>query len=101
MGAGIAKAELQNAHAGNVEALAKRMHVGGDEAEIFGNEGQIAQPGAQNLEELVLRAVDPAAVNGRRLAGGDFPGLLETTEVIEPHDVAGARAQPTRCTHQS
>src|SRR5436305_2018956 len=39
----IAKPKLQNAHAGNIEPLAKSVHVRRDHAEVFGHKRQVAK----------------------------------------------------------
>src|SRR5437867_4800489 len=82
--AGIAKAELQHRHAGNVEPFAERVYVGRDVAEIFGKKRQSAQSVAEAIEQVVFGAVDPAPIDGRLFVSWNFPELGEATKMIEP-----------------
>ena len=55
--------------------------------------GSIAEDLAEALEELVAGSLDPLAVDGGLLLGGDGPVGLEAAEVIEADDVVeGERA---------
>src|SRR5205823_10401786 len=91
MRAGVAESELQDGHAGNFVVLPQGVNVGGDVAEIFGEERQAAKFLAQLDEEIVARSIDPASAHGRGIAGGNLPELGEAAEMIEADVVAGVR----------
>src|SRR4029077_2766432 len=67
------------------------MHRRRDVAEVFGEEGQSTQGLAQLEEQVVARAIDPAAIHGSWIGGGNLPELIEATEVIEAYVVAMLR----------
>ncbi len=79
--------EVQDAHAGKAEALAQGGDFGGDDAQIFGNDGQGPERFGHRLEQRHARRLHPAAADGRGLVGGDFPAALETAEMIDAHPV--------------
>src|SRR5208337_1616934 len=87
--AAIAKAELHDLHAGNLQLFPQFGHLVRDVAEIFGEKGQLAQRASQRLEQVLVRAFYPMTMHRGRLIGGNFPAGFETTEVIDAHDVTG------------
>ena len=84
----VAESELNDLHAGNVEALAKFAHVLGDVTKVFGNEGQVAEFILQGLEETVVRTGCPVTVNGGGVVGRDLPARFEAAEMVKTNDVA-------------
>ncbi len=75
--AGIAEAELQDSHAGHLQTFAKRVDLGGDEAEVLGNERQVAELFTQHEEQIFAGTIDPAAMHRGGFAVGNLPVLLE------------------------
>src|SRR5690349_24048750 len=62
---GIAvEAELEHPDSRHLELIAKRHNVGSDNAEVFGNERQVAQLSPDGLEESSAGAGDPMSVFG-------------------------------------
>src|SRR5882724_10171716 len=92
---GIAKAELQHRHAGNVKPFTERVYVGRDVAEIFGKKRQSAKSVAETIEQVVFGAVDPAAIDRRLFVSRNFPKLREAPKVIEP-DVIKVVGRPAQ-----
>src|SRR5207302_999930 len=86
---GVGEAELKHFHAGNLKAIAQFGNVGGYQAQVFGDEGQVAKRGAQHVKEIIFGAIYPSAMDGRGFAGGNLPVLLKAAKVIEPHVIAG------------
>src|SRR5215468_5705536 len=64
------------------------MNLGCDIAQVLGEERQSAEGFAYFREQVISGPVDPAAVDGGRLAGVNLPELLEAAEVIEADVVA-------------
>src|SRR5258708_18400448 len=83
MRAGIAKAELQHRHAGNLEALAESMHVGRDVSEILSEKWKAAQSLAQLHEQVIFGTVHPAAMNRGWFVCRNLPQLGKSAEMIE------------------
>ena len=46
----IAKTELQHLHSGNAEPLTQRVHLLGNQAQVFSNEREIAQTRIQDMK---------------------------------------------------
>src|SRR6266446_2328899 len=93
--AGIAKAELQHRHAGNIEPFTKRVYVGRDVAKVFGKKRQPAKRVAKAIEQVVFGTVDPAAIDSRLFVSRNFPELRESTKMIEP-DVIKVVSRPAQ-----
>ena len=55
----VAEGELQDRHAGKAELLAQSFHLGRDDAEILGDDRQVAQRALQRLEQRRSRALSP------------------------------------------
>src|SRR6185437_8767101 len=97
-------AELQNPHARHAEAFAQFVDLGGDEAEIFRDEGKVAEYIVEALEKLVAGGLDPLTVDGGLFVSGDGPVGLEAAEVVEADHVieregaADARNPPVETT---
>src|SRR5579864_3290891 len=87
----VTKGKLQDRHARNVLPISKRNHIRSDHAQVLGEERQPAQFFAQFVKELVTRPIHPTSFNRCRLAGGNFPELRKTAEVIETDEIAGLR----------
>ena len=85
--AAFGKAELQDAHAGHAEVFAKLVDLGGDEAEVFGDEGEISEDLFEAVEERLAGRFDPMTVYGGWLVGGDGPEGFEAAEVVEADEV--------------
>src|SRR5271156_328669 len=83
----VGESELENAHAGKIELLAQGFDIGGDDPKVLGDEGQVAELVAQALEELGAGSLDPLAMLGSLMTGGDGPEGVESTEVIQADDV--------------
>src|SRR5207248_7277848 len=84
----VAESELQYGHARDLQTIPERVYFGSDVAEIFGEERQSAEGFAEFHEEIIARSIDPAAIDCRWIAGGNFPELVESAEVIEADVVA-------------
>ena len=82
-----AKGELEDLHAGEGEAVAQLLDFGGDDAQVFGDDGQIAHALLNGLEERDAGAIDPPALDGRRLGGRNLPVAGEAAEVVDAGDV--------------
>src|SRR5437868_2989890 len=95
VGAGITKAELQHSQSRNVMAIAQRVNVGRDVAEVFSEERKSAERIAHPIEQIIARAVDPAAIDGGEFVGWNFPELGEAAEMIEA-DVIASLGGPTQ-----
>ena len=85
--AALGKTELQDAHAGHAEVFAQLVDLGGDEAEIFGDEGEVAEDLFEAIEEGLAGRFDPVAIDGGGLVGGDGPEGFEAAEVVEAEEV--------------
>ena len=81
--------ELQDAHAGQLEAVAQIVHLPGDPAEVLGDQRQSlpAEPGAQGLEDLGARRPLETSPSGGARARRDEPAAVKADEVIEPDRV--------------
>src|ERR1043166_5427332 len=92
-----AEAELDDAHARKVELVAQRDHVGRDEAEVFGDDGERAEFRLDGLKEFAARREDPLAALGGLVAARNLPVGREAAEVVNADDVNerehGARAR--------
>src|SRR5205085_11278919 len=83
--------ELQHFHTGDADGPAQLDDFGRDEAEVLGDERQIAERVAHRVEERLAGAGYPAAVDRCRLAGGDLPVRGEAAEVIDAQHVREAQ----------
>ena len=84
--AGI-KGELQDLHAGKAETVAQGLDLGGDDAQVFGNDRQIPQRRTDGFEQASPRRGHPRAALRRPLFGRHLPGRLETAEMIDADTV--------------
>src|SRR5690606_24124840 len=83
-----APGELQHLHPRQLEGVTEGAHARRDDAEIFGNDGQVAaERFAEDGEELEAGGGNPATDDGRRLAGGDFPIGFEAAKVIDSDNI--------------
>ena len=87
----IAESELQHGHTGNLQSFAQGVNFGSDVAEIFREKRQATERLAKFLEQVVTRAIHPAAVDGGGIGCRNFPELVEAAEMIEPHVIAISR----------
>src|SRR5579872_101419 len=92
----VSKSELQNGHAGNLQAVAQRVNLGRDVSQIFRKEGQSAQRFADFQEKIVTRTINPAAIHGSSVTRGNLPELIESAKMVETDVIAILRrpAQP-------
>src|SRR5262249_19253814 len=67
------KGKLQHAHSGQFEFVSERKHVGSDEPQILGNEGQVAQFALNRFEEIAARTWHPLASLCRPSPGRNVP----------------------------
>ena len=91
-----AECELQHAHAREAELMAQRLHLRRDHAQVFGDDGKLAQSAFQRFEKLRARTLGPAAVDRGGFSRRHFPKSFKASEVIQPHHVhhPECRAQP-------
>src|SRR5215471_17682754 len=82
--AGIVKTELQYLHPRDAQTVAQRINFRSDHAQVFSDEGKIAQTRAESVKQIVLRSLHPAAIHRRGLRGRNLPIALKAAEVIEP-----------------
>ena len=87
MRAPAAEGKLQHPHARQIELLAQRIHLTGDQSEILGDQRQLAELFAQRGKERRTRRLDPFAMNGGLILSRDCPERFKATKVIEPDDV--------------
>ncbi len=79
--------ELQDSHAGQLEAAPQGIDFRRDDAQVFGHQRQTAQALPTRVEEGGARALRPAPGLRGEAAGGDLPIGLEAAEMIEPDQV--------------
>ena len=81
------ESKLQHAHPRDAEPVLERQHVLGDEAEILGDQRQVAELIEDPAQELFARRVLPGAA--ARVAGacGHGPVRRERPEVIDPEEI--------------
>jgi hypothetical protein len=82
-----AERELQHGHARETVALPQRLHLGRDDAQVLGHDGQRPQRAVQRVEERAARPLHPLAALGGPVAARHLPVRLEPAEVVEPHQV--------------
>lgn len=83
----VVKGELQDLHPGKAEAVAQGLHLGGDDPQVLGEDGDLAEDLLDLLEELLPRGLDPAPLHRRGAACGDLPVGLKAAEVVYAHQV--------------
>ena len=81
------KANWRTRMPGRWNLIAQRGHVGRDQPQVLGDEGQGAEALLDGLEELGARASDPLARLGRRGSRRHVPGRRERAEMIQPDHV--------------
>jgi hypothetical protein len=79
--------ELQHDHTRQLEPIAQRTHLVGDQAQVLGDERDCTKLGTQRAEQGVGGAGPPLARAGGRRSGRHLPVRLERTEVIDTHEV--------------
>src|SRR5580658_3343969 len=62
--AALGEAELQDTHTGHAEVLAELVDFGGDEPEVFGDEGKVSEDFFEAVEESLAGGFDPVTVHG-------------------------------------
>ena len=72
-----AESELEDLHPREAHFVAQGNDVGGDQAQVFRDHGQIAECLPDGEEEVAAWALDPGAVDSGRLARRDRPVSLE------------------------
>src|SRR5205085_1241715 len=82
-----AEGELKYAHAWEVELVAKLDHVGRDEAEVFGDDGERAEFAFDCLKEFAARREDPMPALRRFISARNLPVGGEASEVVNAYDV--------------
>src|SRR5205085_11876255 len=65
----------------------QRLHVRRDDAEVFSDDGHLAEILPEQCEQLAARHLDPVAALGSRVTGRNFPAGGKATEVIYADDV--------------
>jgi len=81
------KAELQNLHARQPQPVPQRGDLRGNDPQILGNDGQVAQLLAHGGKERLARPFDPAPMLGGLLLGHDLPVGLEAPKMVDPAEV--------------
>src|SRR5512146_3088809 len=84
----IVEPELHYTHSWDLQAIAQSVYVWGNDAEIFGDEWQIAQLSLQNLEQVFARTRHPSPVHGGRLTCWNLPIGLEAAKMVKTNVVA-------------
>jgi len=79
--------KLQDAHAGKTEAVAEGFDFGGDEAEVFGDDGEFSECLPSSEEHFRTGTENPASGAGVGGIAGDLPIGLEAAEVIDADEV--------------
>jgi hypothetical protein len=87
----LAEAELQDLHAGKADGMAQRVDVLGDEAEVFGDQRQVAERLTDRVEQRLAGTRHPTPVHGRLLGCRNLPVRGEAAKVIEADDVGQAQ----------
>ena len=83
----LREGELEDVHAGEPGVLKELVDVGGQDAEVFGDELRAVEPVAQHAEQAHAGAVVPLALlRGLRVVGAGPVGR-ERAEVVEAEDV--------------
>src|SRR6185369_422953 len=90
------KGELQNAHSGKSEVVAKSLNIGSDDAKVFGDDRQFPERVAKCNEKLSARNINPLTSLGCFIASGYFPTRGEASKVIDAQNVncLKRRSQP-------
>ena len=81
------ESKLQHAHPRDAEPVLERQHVLGDEAEILGDQRQVAELIEDPAQELFARRVLPGAAARVGGACGHGPVRGERPEVIDPEEI--------------
>ena len=68
---------------GKIVFVAQGQCLAGLVAEVFGDDGDVAEPSADGGEELVAGDGKPLAADGIFRAGGDGPDAMEAKEMID------------------
>ena len=84
---GAAECELQDPHARQVEIFAQRLHLGRDDAQVFGNDRQASQHLAQTGQKFHTRPRLPFADFGGGHSGRDTPIRHKPAKVVQPYQV--------------
>ena len=84
--------ELDDAHAGERVVVAQFVHRVVEHPEVFGDEREPGELGAHGVEEVLTRALDPAAAHRVLGLAVDLPVPRERPEVIDPHEVGQLEA---------
>ena len=82
-----AEPELQDAHAGETAAIAQCNNVRRDQAQVFGDDGQLAERVGDGGEQFLARRGYPASLDGRGTTRRNFPVASKTAEVVDAKDV--------------
>src|SRR5262249_29306866 len=90
------KCKLQNSCAWDLKLVAECLHVGSNDPQIFGNEGQAAQLFPHCLKESSTRALDPLSGLSCWRSGWNVPRGCEAAEVVQANyiDVGEQGMQP-------
>src|SRR4030095_16253186 len=81
------EAELEHSNSPQLELIAKRNHIGSDNAEVLGNERQMAQLRPDGSEESSARTGNPMPGFSAFRGGRNVPGGAKRPEVIKPNQV--------------
>src|SRR6185436_8096484 len=81
------ESEVEHPGSRKLESFPKRNHIGRDNAQVFGNERQMAQLRPDGLEEGSARAGNPMPGFSGFRSWGNVPGGAKGPEVVEPNQV--------------
>src|SRR5690606_33838704 len=81
------KSELQHAHARQLELVTQLLHLGRDEPEVFGHEGETTQFLPDLLEEVFAGDLHETSLFGAGSAARDLPITMERDEMVEPQGI--------------
>ena len=97
-----AEGELQDRHAREAEALAQRLDLGRDDAQVLGDDRQLAERACRASKSAAPGPFTHWPLTAVVVAAGNLPVGLEAAEVIEPDQVDAAQERARkRSIHQA
>ena len=97
----LSKSELKDAHAGEIELVAKFDYVRSDQPKVFCNDGKIREYLCKGFKQLFTRAGHPLAADCIGRIRRYFPVRRKATKMIDANHVCQLQAhdrdvRPTR-----
>src|SRR4051812_38963192 len=81
------ESELEDVHPGQAERMPEPLDGRRDDAEVLGDEREMAELRLQGVEEAPSRAAPPASPGRRPRAGRNRPVRDEAAEVVDPRGI--------------